>query len=49
MRQRNIYGFAGTRTFKPSQQPGSGPRRPVTARGRMVLASSRRRISPRQG
>jgi hypothetical protein len=49
MRQRNIYGFAGTRTLKQAQQPGSGPRRPVTARGRMVLASSRRRVPPRQG
>jgi len=47
MRQRNMYGFAGMRTLKPAQQPGPGPRRPVTARGRMALARSRRRLPPR--
>jgi hypothetical protein len=47
MRQRNSYGLAGNASQRTNQRPVTGPRRPVTPRGRMVLASSRRRFSPR--
>jgi hypothetical protein len=46
MRQRNNYGLVGTTRTNANQRP-SGPRRPVTARGRMVLKSSRRQPGPR--
>jgi hypothetical protein len=44
MRQRNEYGRVGTAQYPGGQRPNSGPRRAVTARGRMVLARSRRRV-----
>jgi hypothetical protein len=48
MRQRNAYGLAGTPNTRANIRPvTTGPRRPVTERGRMALESSRRRHQPR--
>ena len=46
MRQRNLYGLAGTRNSRTSNRPNQ-VRRPVTERGRLALESSRRRHTPR--
>jgi hypothetical protein len=48
MRIRNFYGIVGTGTAqRTGTRTGSGPRRPVTPRGREVLEASRRRITGR--
>jgi hypothetical protein len=47
MRQRNLYGLAGTPNTRGNQRPPSGQPRPVTQRGRMALEKSRRRLPPR--
>lgn len=48
MRQRNPYGMASTPSARATTvRPEPGPRRPVTQRGRMVLESSRRRLTAR--
>jgi hypothetical protein len=45
MRHGNGYGLAGKKPLSPNNAPsaGKGIRPPVTARGRQVLESSRRR------
>lgn len=46
MRQRNGYGLAGTRVqLRMTPRPALRHRAPVTARGRAVLESSRRRTA----
>jgi hypothetical protein len=47
MRVRNYYGIAGSTAIhhRPIQRVETGPRRPITARGRAVLEASRRRTT----
>jgi hypothetical protein len=49
MRIRNFYGLIGTGASYRSgtTRTGSGPRRPVTPRGRAVMEASRRRTASR--